>query len=98
MKIKLQISTDYQDIEYRLIDTCVQRNRHLCLSCQTQVSIISNTGVYRIKHKCLTNQLPIALRHEVSACCYFNKNSSARPGVKSSQREATVHPGAKILL
>lgn len=45
MKIKLQINTDYQYIEYGLIDTCVYHVKHKCLSYQTLVSIVSNTSV-----------------------------------------------------
>ena len=49
-------------------------------------------------YRCNVHEIMTHARCILYPSFYFNKNFSARPGEKSSHREATVQPGAKILL
>ena len=62
---------------------------------RTLVFHLHNTCVTQTEHKRCIDETLVWLKGSVS---YFAKYFSARPGEKSSHREATVQPGAKISL
>lgn len=55
---------------------CTRRQafaEHWRLTCQTLVSVLTNTGVCRDKRQCLTSQRPVSVKPDINVC-YEQKN------------------------